>query len=75
MDVTGEQINASHQSQCAVPLILVIAHHGRAGARKRRAIRRVSYDEEPGIQAIGTPGRQGCRFTVRYRLKLKEVSS
>jgi hypothetical protein len=23
----------------------------------------------------GTPGRQGCRFTIPYRLKLKEVST
>src|SRR5215469_3805229 len=40
VNVTGEQIDASHQCQSAVPLILVIAHDGRASTRKGRAIRR-----------------------------------
>src|SRR5712691_12412085 len=44
MDVTGEQIDPRHQSQGAVALILVIAHHGRAGAGKWRAIRRGGTD-------------------------------
>ena len=34
MDVAGEQVDACHQCQRAVPLILVIAHHSRAGAGK-----------------------------------------
>src|SRR5881275_2093708 len=40
MDVTGEQIDTGHQGQGAVALVLVIAHHGRAGAGQWRAIRR-----------------------------------
>jgi hypothetical protein len=40
VNATGEQIDASHQCQSAVPLILVIAHDGRARTRKGRAIRR-----------------------------------
>src|SRR6516225_6751444 len=34
VDVTGEQIDTGHQGHRAAPLILVIVHHGRAGARK-----------------------------------------
>src|SRR5437762_3876925 len=40
MDVTSEQIDPGHQGQRAVALVLVIAHHGRAGAGQWRAIRR-----------------------------------
>src|SRR5271163_2851753 len=40
MDMTGEQIDAGHQGQGTVTFILVIAHHGWAGARQWRAIRR-----------------------------------
>src|SRR4051812_46392401 len=40
MNVTGEQIDAGHQSQGAVAFVLVITHHGRAGDGKWRAIRR-----------------------------------
>jgi len=44
MDVTGEQIDPGHQGQRAVALVLVIAHHGRAGAGQWRAIRRGRTD-------------------------------
>ena len=38
--MTGEQIDTGHQGQGAVALVLVIAHHGRAGAGQWRTIRR-----------------------------------
>src|SRR3954468_3766512 len=44
MDVTGEQIDTGHQGQGAVALVLMIAHHGRAGAGQWRAIRRGRTD-------------------------------
>src|ERR1700740_2472879 len=34
MNVTGEQIDAGHQSQGAVAFVLVMTHHGRAGGGK-----------------------------------------
>src|SRR6202023_1798518 len=40
VDVTGEQVDARHQSEGAVAFVLVITHDGRAGAGKWRAIRR-----------------------------------
>jgi len=53
MDVTGEQIDPRHQGQGAVALILVITQHGRAGARKRRAIRRGRTDRlNPGFLVV-----------------------
>ena len=33
VDVTGEQIDTGHQGQGTVPFVLVITHHGWAGAR------------------------------------------
>ena len=33
VDVTGEQIDTGHQGQGAVAFVLVITHHGWAGAR------------------------------------------
>src|SRR5205807_8926493 len=39
MYVTGEPIDTGHQGQGAVTLVLVIAHHGRAGAWHWRSIR------------------------------------
>src|ERR1700726_5124936 len=40
VEVTGEQIDARHQGQGAVAFVLVITHHGRAGAGKWRGLRR-----------------------------------
>ena len=57
MDVTGEQIDACHQGHSAVPFILVIAHHGWAGAGQRRAIRRGRTDcLDPWFLIVGDDG-------------------
>ena len=56
MDVAGEQVDACHQGQSAVPFILVIAHHGRAGASQWRAIRRGRTDRLEDILQAGKAG-------------------
>src|SRR3984893_18584294 len=53
VDVTGEQIDARHQGEGAVAFVLVITHDGRAGAGKRRAIRRGRTDRlDPGFLVV-----------------------
>ena len=46
VDVAREQIDPGYQGQgaAAFVLVLVITHHGRAGARQRRTIRRGRAD-------------------------------
>src|ERR1700680_4495737 len=39
VDLTGQKIDAGHQGQGAVALVLVIPHYARAGAGKWRTIR------------------------------------
>src|SRR6202043_2764597 len=53
VDVTGEQVDARHQSEGAVAFVLVITHDGRAGAGKWRAIRRGRTDRlDPGFLVV-----------------------
>src|SRR5260370_18977223 len=52
MDVTGEQIDASHQGQGAVARVLVIAHYGRAGAGKWRGSRRGAADRPDTLRLV-----------------------
>ena len=57
MDMTTKQIDARHQGHGAVPLILVIAHHGRATARQWRQIRRGRADRlDAGLLVVGDDG-------------------
>src|SRR2546421_10032583 len=49
MDMTSEQIDTGHQGQGAVTLVLVIAHHGRAGAWPWRGSR-------AGVPSARMPG-------------------
>src|SRR5947209_16022375 len=64
MDVTGEQIDTGHQGQGAVALILVIAHHGRAGAGQWRAIRRGRTDRlDAGFLVIRDQGKAATVLT------------
>jgi hypothetical protein len=44
VNVTGEQIDTGHQGQGAAAFVLVITHHGWAGAGQWRAIRRGRTD-------------------------------
>src|SRR6516165_11231199 len=61
MDVTGEQIDPRHQGQGAVALVLVIAHHGRAGAGTWRAIRRGCADRlDPWFLVVRNNGQAVC---------------
>src|SRR4051794_3073167 len=61
MDVTGEQIDTGHHGQGAVALVLVIAHHGRAGAGQWRANPAQSY-RSPGCRVSRHKRRgRGCR--------------
>src|SRR6201981_18975 len=65
MDVTGEQIDPRHQGQGAVALILVIPHHGRAGAGKWRAIRRSGADRlDPWFLVIRDDGKAPATAAV-----------
>jgi hypothetical protein len=58
MDVTSEQIDTCHQGQGAVALVLVIAHHRRAGAGQWRAIRRCRSDRlDAGFLVVETMAR------------------
>src|SRR6476619_393784 len=58
VDVTGEQIDTRHQGQGAVAFVLVITHNGRAGAGKRRAIRRGRTDRlNPGVLVVRDDGQ------------------
>src|SRR5215472_1737495 len=53
VDVTGEQIDTGHQGQGTVPFVLVITHHGGAGAGQWRAIRRGRTDRlDPGFLVV-----------------------
>src|SRR5215510_8838729 len=53
VDVTGEQIDTVHQGQGTVPFVLVITHHGGAGAGQWRAIRRGRTDRlDPGFLVV-----------------------
>src|SRR5438309_5956437 len=64
MDVTGEQIDPGHQGQGAVTLVLVIAHHGRAGAWQWRAIRRGRTDRlDAGFLVIRDEGEAAAVLT------------
>jgi hypothetical protein len=57
VNVTGEQIDTGHQGQCAVAFVLVIAHHGWAGAGQRRAIQRGRTDRlDPGLFVVRDNG-------------------
>ena len=65
MDVTGEQIDPRHQGQGAVALILVIPHHGRAGAGKWRAIRRSGADRlDPWFLVVRDDGKAPATAAV-----------
>src|SRR4051795_4229381 len=64
MDVTVEQIDTGHQGQGAVALVLVIAHHGRAGAGQWRAIRRGRTDRlDAGFLVIRDEGEAAAVLT------------
>src|ERR1700730_8364025 len=64
MDVTGEQIDTGHQGQGAVALVLVIAHHGRAGARQWRASPRGRTDRlDAGFLVIRDEGEAAAVLT------------
>jgi hypothetical protein len=53
MNVTGEQIDPRHQSQGAMAFVLMITHHGRAGAGQWWAIRRGRTDcLDPGFLVV-----------------------
>ena len=76
MDVTGEQIDTGHQGQGAVALVLVITHHGRAGAGEWRAIRRGRPDRlDPGFLIVRDDGKAPataavlalCRVPTQHR--------
>src|SRR5215469_7500381 len=57
MDVTGKQIETRHQGQGTVTFVLVIAHHGWAGAGQWRAIRRGRTDRlDPGFLVVRDDG-------------------
>src|SRR5262249_33714142 len=57
VNVTGEQIDTGHQGQGAVAFVLVITHHGWAGAGQRRAIRRGRTDRlDPGLLVVRDDG-------------------
>src|SRR5437588_151009 len=64
MDVTSEQIDTCHQGQGAVALVLVIAHHRRAGAGQWRAIRRCRSDRlDAGFLVVRNDG-EGAAITA-----------
>ena len=64
VDVTGEQIDTRHQGQGAVAFVLVITHDGRAGAGKRRAIRRGRTDGR-FVTAMLRPGKRPSGQEIR----------
>src|SRR5215471_8224190 len=54
---TGKQIETRHQGQGTVTFVLVIAHHGWAGAGQWRAIRRGRTDRlDPGFLVVRDDG-------------------
>src|SRR5580692_8944457 len=74
VDVTGEQVDARHQSEGAVALVLVITHHGRAGAGKWRAIGRGRTDRlDPGFLVVRDDDEAPtavlalCSFATQHR--------
>jgi len=76
VDVTGEQIDPRHQGQSAVPLVFVIAHHGRAFARQGRAIRRGRPDRlDPWFLVIRDDGEAPVTTAVLYQALLSERDS
>ena len=76
MDVTGEQIDAGHQGQGAVAFVLMITHHGRAGAGKWRAIRRGRTDRlDPGFLVVRDDGEAAAIAAVLALLQLAHAAS
>src|SRR5207244_10145785 len=61
VDVTGEQIDARHQGQGAVALVLVITHDGGADAGKWRTVRRGRADRlDPRFLIVRNDGKAPC---------------
>jgi len=65
VDVASEQIDPGYQGQGAVAFVLVITHHGRAGARQRRTIRLGRADRlNTGLLVIGDDGLATRPFSM-----------
>jgi hypothetical protein len=57
MDLPGEQVDARHQGDCSVPLVLVIATDCRMSAGNRRQIgSRRDFDKHPALICVHRQG-------------------